>query len=82
MDNNEFALSFQFNDMESLNALEAYVKANPSLDYDALQEDEEISLVVYGTKKDLIDVAAYDHKLHGAGFSFNPQDVLEAIEEL
>lgn len=82
MNNNEHALSFQFNDMESFNALEAYVKANPALDYDALQEDEEISLIVYGTKNDLIDVAAYDHKLHGAGFSFNSQDVIGAIEEL
>lgn len=82
MDNNEFALSFQFCDAESLNDIEEYVKANPALDYDVVNEEEEISLVVYGTKEDLIDVAAYDHNLHGAGFSFNPEDVLEAIEEL
>lgn len=82
MDNNEFSLSFQFDDEESLNEIEEFVKSNPILDYDVLNEDEEISLVVYGPKKDLIEVAAFDHKLHGDGFSFNPQDVLEAIEEL
>ena len=43
-----------------------------------LIEDEEFCISVYGCQKDLIEVAAYDNKLHGDGFSFNPEEAIEA----
>jgi hypothetical protein len=79
-ENTELILEFQFDNEESLNSIEEFVK-NQDLDYDVLIEDEEFCISVYGCQKDLIEVAAYDHKLHGDGFSFNPEEAIEAMIE-
>lgn len=41
---------------------------------------EESWLTFRGTKTSLIELAAFDHHLHGGGFSFNEEDVMDCFE--
>jgi hypothetical protein len=80
----EFSLSFMFDDEESRDEV-IEVATRMDLDYDAVdgaEEEGDIGLAVYGTKEELVALAAEEHRLHGHGFSFNEEEVIEAIEEL
>jgi hypothetical protein len=80
----EFSLSFFFDDEESRDEV-IEVATRMDLDYDAVdgaEEEGDIGLAVYGTKKELVALAAEEHRLHGDGFSFNEEEAIEAIEEL
>ena len=78
-----FALNFFFDDEESRDEVIA-VATRMDLDYDAVdgaEEEGDIGLAVYGPKKDLVALAAEEHRLHGDGFSFNEEEVIESLEE-
>ena len=41
---------------------------------------EETQITFRGPKKSLVELASFDHELHGDGFSFSEEDVLECLE--
>jgi hypothetical protein len=80
----EYALQITFNDEESFNEFKDVCKAKDLfLDIDDISNDDEgISIVFYGTQNELMQFAEIDHSLHGDGFSFNQNDVIDAMEEI
>jgi len=79
----EFSLQFTFDNEESWKEFRSVSKSHGLfLDIDVISEDEDgIVINFFGTQEELIKFAEIDHDLHGGGFSFNPQDVIETMEE-
>lgn len=83
----QYALQITFNDDESFNEFKDVCKAKELfLDIDETSncesyDDEGISFTFYGTQNELMQFAEIHHSLHGDGFSFNQNDVIDAMEE-
>lgn len=50
------------------------------LDWEPSDPCEESQITFRGPKQSLIELAAFDHELHGGGFSFNEEEVLDCLE--
>ena len=78
----EYVLQMTFDDEASWEEFRDVCKARDLfLDIDVISEDEDGQVInFFGTQEELIQFAEIDHILHGAGFAFNPQEVIEVME--
>ena len=79
----EYTLQITFNDDDSFNEFKDVCKAKGLfLDIDETSNDDEgIAFTFYGTQNELMQFAEIHHSLHGDGFSFNQNDVIDVMEE-
>ena len=50
------------------------------LDWEPGDFCEEAQITFRGPKNSLVELAAFDHELHGGGFSFSEEEVLDCLE--
>jgi len=51
-----------------------------NLDWEPGDPCEEAQITFRGSKNSLVELAAFDHELHGDGFSFSEEEVLDCLE--
>jgi len=51
-----------------------------NLDWEPGDFGEEAQITFRGSKNSLVELAAFDHELHGDGFSFSEEEVLDCLE--
>lgn len=78
----EYVLQMTFDDEASWEEFRDVCKSRDLfLDIDVISEDEDGQVInFFGTQEELIQFAEIDHTLHGDGFAFNPQEVIEVME--
>jgi hypothetical protein len=77
-----YSLEFLFDNEAAREELIA-VAIKMDIDFDAVDgawEADELALVAYGSQAELVALAEEHHRLHGGGFSFNADEVIEVLE--